>query len=426
MTRAQFWRALAASAGVAALVGITSCGTGSTPGATDASSAQAVTTSAESTAELNADLAQRLDATIEQILADAAIPGAIVGVWGPDGRYVRAFGVADTATQAPMETDFYTRIGSLTKTFTVTGLLQLADQDKLSLDDPIAKYIDGVPEGDKITLRQLAGMQSGLFSYTNNTDWQNALYADPQRAFTPQELLSYAFDKPLSFPPGTDFEYSNTNTVLVGLVVEKVSGQALPDYIRDQITAPLNLQATSLPTDNAFPDPHAQGYTEQTANGAEAIATDWNPSWAWSAGAMISTLEDLHIWAPVLATGKLLTPEMQRQRLTTVTEGGLPQGDGYGLGIFNLSGWIGHNGSLPGYQTVAVYLPPEQRTMVLMINTDVDYQGKEPSTALATAITNVVSPAHVYGGNPAGQPPIVTQSASPSSVPPPAPTTRPR
>ena len=112
--------------------------------------------SAESTKDIDAGTAQRLDAVINQAMTAASIPGAIIGVWGPDGRYIRTFGVADKATGAPMNADFYSRIGSATKTFTVTGVLQLADQGKLGLDDPIGKYIDGVPEGNQITLRQLA------------------------------------------------------------------------------------------------------------------------------------------------------------------------------------------------------------------------------------------------------------------------------
>ena len=108
---------------------------------------------------------------------------------GPEGRYVRAVGVADKATGAPMKALFYSRIGSLTKTFTVTGMLQLSEQGKLGLDDPIANYIDGVPQRDKITLRQLARMRSGLENYANSTEFQQALIADPYRNFTPQELL---------------------------------------------------------------------------------------------------------------------------------------------------------------------------------------------------------------------------------------------
>jgi D-alanyl-D-alanine carboxypeptidase len=378
--------------------------------------ATATSSSIEPTKDMDAGLAQRLDAAVEQARKAVNVPGAIVGVWSPNGDYVRAFGVADKAAGTPMRADFYSRIGSGTKTFTVTGVLQLADQGKLGLDDPIAKFVDGVPQGDKVTLRQLARMQSGLINYSEAKPFQDALVADPRRHFTPQELLGFAFAEPNNFPPGAGFEYCNTNTILLGLVVEKVSGQPLHDYVRDHITTPLGMSHTIFPTDNAFPEPHAQGYTVQTADGKEAVATDWDPSWGWAAGAMISTLDDMRIWADALANGQLLTPEMQAQRLQTVGAPGLPPQDGYGLGIFNLGGWIGHNGSLPGYQTVVVHLPERQTSMVIMINTDIEAQGAEPSTALATAITKELTPDHIYTLSPEVQEPDAT----------PSPTTRPR
>ena len=380
--------------------------------------ASPTSSSAEAAQEVDAGIAQRLDGAINQAMTAVNVPGAIVGVWSPEGSYIRSFGVADTATGTPMKTDFYSRIGSVTKTFTVTGVLQLADQGKLGLDDPIAKFIDGVPQGDKITLRQLARMQSGLFNYTDAKPFQDAFFADPRRPFTTQELLGWAFAEPNTFLPGEGFQYSNTNTILLGLVVEKVSGQPLHDYIRDHISTPLGMSDTMFPTDNAFPDPHAQGYTVETADGAETAATDWDPSWGWAAGAMISTLEDMHTWAPALATGRLLTPAMQQQRLQTVGAPGLPPQDGYGLGIFILDGWIGHNGSIPGYQTVVVYLPQKQTTMVILINTDIEQQGSEPATTLATAITKELTPGHVYSLSPEVQDPDATPS--------PAPTTKPR
>ena len=346
-------------------------------------------------------LAHRLDTAVHQAMTATGVPGAIVGIWGPDGDYVRAFGVADKTARTPMKSDFYSRIGSVTKTFTVSAVLQLADQGKLGLDDAIAEFVDGVPLGDRITLRQLARMQSGLFNYTASPEFQQAMFADPRRAFTPRELLSYALTQPNRFPPGEGFEYCNTNTILLGLVVQKVSGQPLPSYIQDHILTPLELGHTSFPADNAFPDPHAQGYTKQTAGGKEAVATDWDPSWAWAAGAMISTLDDMRTWSVALATGRLLTPQMQEQRLQTVAPSPvMSRHDGYGLGVFNLGGWIGHNGSLPGYQSVVVYLPAKQTSLVILTNTDIEYQGGEPSATLAAAITKELTPEHIYSLGP--------------------------
>lgn len=347
------------------------------------------------TRELDSALAQRLDTAIEDAMDATGVPGVIVGLWTPDGQYVRAFGVADTATGAPMRTDFQHRIGSVTKTFTVTAVLQLVDQGKLALDDTISAYVPGVPRGEEITLRQLARMQSGLPNYSASDAFTKELFEDPQRPFTPRQLLDFAFAQPNAFAPGQGFEYSNTNTVLLGMTVEKVSGTSLPDYVHDHILAPLKLNHTSFPTDNAFGEPHAQGYTTD-ADDNEAVATDWNPSWAWAAGAMISNLDDLRVWADALATGTLLTPETQEQRLQTVTQPPLPPADGYGLGLFSLAGWVGHNGSLPGYQTVVVRLADPATTLVVMTNTDIPSNGGEPSTALANAITKVVTPAHVY------------------------------
>lgn len=396
----------------ALLVLVAGCGQDST--------SQSTSTSAPADNGLDAGVVQRLNDAINKTMDETSIPGAIVGIWGPDGNFVQTFGVADQAGGEPMQTDFYHRIGSQTKTFTLTAVLQLADQGKLGLDDPISKFIDGVPEGDAITLRQLARMQSGLPNYSATSAFQQAFFADPFQNFTPQQLLDYAFAEPMEFPPGQGFLYCNTNTILLGLVVEKVSGQSLPDYIHEHITQPLGMSHTSFPTTNAFPKPHAQGYTTQDADNAVTTATDWNPSWGWSAGAMISTLEDMHIWVPALATGKLLTPEMQAQRLQTVSPPGTPPGDGYGVGIFDIGGWIGHNGSLPGYQTVGVYLPEKQTTLVIFTNTDIEYQGQEPSSLLAKAITEVITPDNVYALGEAVQPPDVTPPPSPPT------TTKPR
>lgn len=115
---------------------------------------------------------------------------------GPKGQYVRTFGVANTATRAPLRPDFYHRIGSVTKTFTVTAVLQLVDEGKVELDDPIAKYVDKVPNGNKITLRELARMQSGLFNYSMSLAFSRDLEADPRRQYSTHELLDYAFAQP--------------------------------------------------------------------------------------------------------------------------------------------------------------------------------------------------------------------------------------
>ncbi|MDJ0111074.1 serine hydrolase domain-containing protein, partial [Rhodococcus erythropolis] len=235
-----------------------------------------------------------------------------------------------------------------------------------------------------------------LVDYTTSEQFVMEYLSDPRRTFTPEELVGYVKDLPLQLRPGTTVDYSNTNTILLGMVIERVSGSKLSDVIDTKITTPLGMEHTSFPTTNAFPTPHAQGYTNQTLDETVTAATDWNPSWGGAAGAMISSLDDMRIWVPALAKGDLLTDDTQKQRLQTVN---LSEGDdssGYGLGLFNSGGWIGHNGSLPGYKTVSVYLPEKDTTLVVFINTDIDGE-TDLTSALMAPITKLISPDNVYG-----------------------------
>ncbi len=345
--------------------------------------------------ELTPAVAARLDKAIKDVMKEAGVPGVTVALSAPGkGTYLRSFGVADKATGQPMNPGLYMRIGSETKTFTVTALLELVDRGKVELDDPISRYVDGVPNGDKITLRDLAAMRSGLFNYSADEDFYEALTSDPDRQFTPQELLDYAFRHPVQFQPGARFDYCNTNTILLGLVVEKAGGMPLDEFVQKNVVEPAGLRHTLFPADASFPSPHAHGYTNQTASGGVEDATDWNPSWGWAAGAMISDLQDMRTWARVLATGTLLTPETQAERLKVYPSGA--PGSGYGLGLFDIQGWIGHNGSLPGYQSLTIYLPEAKATLVVLLNTDVVHENSAPSTLLGRAITRIVTPDHVY------------------------------
>ncbi len=341
----------------------------------------------KSEADPNAPLTTAIRAGLER----ASIPGAIVGIWR-EGQplYVRAFGVRDTATGEPMTTDLAMRIGSNTKAFVATAILMLADAGKLNLDDPIDGYVDGVPSGNQITLRQLAQMRSGLYNYANDTN--KDLSEHPDRQWTPQELLEIAFRQPPLFSPGSSFDYCNTNTVLLGLVVEKVSGQSLASYIEENILKPQRLTHTVFPGDNKIPLPHAHGYFKMP-DGKIVDATDWNPSWGWASGNMISTLDDMRIWARDLALGKLISPAMkkeQQQFLPAPAEG---DGALYGLALENQNGWVGHNGNILSYMIYPYYLPSEQMAMVVMLNSGADIPG---SWILIQDITRIISPNNIW------------------------------
>jgi D-alanyl-D-alanine carboxypeptidase len=332
-----------------------------------------------------------LDAALPAAMQRASVPGAIVGIW-QEGRapYVRAFGVRNVATREPMVPDLYMRIGSTSKTFTITATLLLADEGKLGLDDPIDRYAAGVTNGNQITLRQLAAMRSGLYNYTDDTNQD--LPQQPFRQWAPRELLEIAYRHPLLFPPGSAFDYSNTNTVLLGMVVEKISGQSLASFIEQNILRPIGMTRTVFPAGSEMPSPHARGYFRMP-DGKVVDATDWNPSWGWASGNMISTLDDMRAWARDFAMGKLLSPAMKRERDRFLPA---PQeGDGalYGLATENQNGWIGHNGNTMSYMAYPYYLPSERITMVVLLNSGAD---APRSWAMMQDIARIVTPKNLW------------------------------
>jgi D-alanyl-D-alanine carboxypeptidase len=336
-----------------------------------------------------------LDKAIPAAMQRAQVPGAIVGVWQDDrAPYVKAFGVADTATGQPMTTDLCMPIGSNTKTFTVTAILILADRGKLGLDDPVGRYVPDVPNGSQITLRQLAQMRSGLYNYSDET--VPAWPADPSRQWTPRELVAVALRKPPLFPPGTKFDYCNTNTVLLGLVVEAASGQTLESFVEQNIVKPEGMTRTVFASGTQLPSPHAHGYFKMP-DGKIVDATNWNLSWGWAAGNMVSTLEDLRIWTRDLALGKLISPAMKQAQHEFLPAPGEGDGAKYGLALEYQNGWIGHNGNTNTYMAYPYYLPEERITLVVMLNSGVDIPG---TWRLMQDVAPIVSPRHPWSGLP--------------------------
>lgn len=343
------------------------------------------------------DLRAQLDAAITAKVQEMGIPGAIVGLSIP-GRidYQTAVGVSDTATGTPMSIADHTRIGSVTKTFTGTAVLQLVDQGRIRLTDPISMYVEGVPNGDQITLDMLGRMRSGLFNYSDDEAWHAEFFAEAPTgpdafATTPRELVDISLRHPPNFAPNADFEYSNTNTVLLGMVVTKVTGLSLPDYLRQHVIAPLGLGQTTWPTNGAMPAPFTHGYLGLPDDGGVVDATFWNPAWGDAAGAIISDLADMKNWAAALGRGALLRPETQAQRIAGAAA---RPGVTYAFTIFDTHGWLGHNGDIPGYTTVAVYLPQQDATLVVFANSDVP--AEHAAGQIATAVTSIATPDHVY------------------------------
>ena len=332
---------------------------------------------------LDASRTEALNAAATSAFEATSAPGAVVAVRTSEGTWVATLGYQDWDRTKPMTADVNQRIGSVTKTFTVTALLQLAEEGVLSLDDPIEKYVPGMPNGDA-TLGQLAEMRSGIPSYTFDEGFQTTLFSDPNHVWEPQQLVDLVKGQDPMFAPGAMTFYSNTNLVLLGMVIEQVTGEPIAEVMKEKIFEPLQLEHTIMPTDGTYPAPHPQGYTMQGVDGdTPTDATDWNPSWGWTAGSMISNLDDMLVWGEALATGEgILSPGAQAERLDSF-DFDIPvyRGPGetapqtparaYGLGLGLALDWYGHEGELPGFNTFVQHYEPTGITLVVMVNADI-------------------------------------------------------
>lgn len=332
------------------------------------------------------------------------VPGVSVYVSTPTmGEWTAALGTADVASGTASQVADHFRIGSITKTMTATVVLQLAQEGKVSLDAPLSTYLPEV-KTNSATVRQALQMTTGIGNYTT-TPFLNAQADNPQKVWTPQSLASLGTSMPPSFPAGSKMEYSNTNYILLGQIAEKVSGEPLGQLLRTRVFDPLSMTGCSLPaaTDSTMPAPYSHGYMFGTSWDrkpsppaplpAKVDVSTWNPSWGWAAGGVICDVDSLKVWPAALATGKLLSPEMQRERLSwrTMNQDPLVQ---YGLGVGNWDGLVGHNGEISGYQSKAVYRVSDGTTIVVLSNLMAAPDGQGPAEVITDAIaTALPSPA---------------------------------
>jgi D-alanyl-D-alanine carboxypeptidase len=338
-------------------------------GAPTAAAAGAAPSAAGPTTSAGPHLDRATDAKISKIVTTAMrdnhIPGMAVGVWIPGGRYVRAFGTSDTTTGAPFSAADHVRIASITKTFTGTVILQLVDRHRLALSSRLSQYVAGIPNGATITVKELLNMTSGVYDFTQDPTFLKNYLADPTMPFGPADVIAIIKRHKPSFLPGKGVEYSDSNYILLQLIAEKVTHTPLGRVIQQRVLDPLGMHQTSYPTTSAMPTPFARGYFQSSASSPLRDVTLSDPHGAGGAGAMISTLNDLKTWAKALATGTLLAPGTQRERLQTVLLAAGKITLRYGLGIVDLNGFLGHDGDVLGYGTAAFYLPKADATFVV-------------------------------------------------------------
>ncbi|GLY53506.1 serine hydrolase domain-containing protein [Lentzea sp. NBRC 102530] len=301
-------------------------------------------------------------------------------------RFSARSGSAEIDRPRPVPLNGRFRAGSITKTFTSTVVLQLAGEGEVELDAPVDRYLPGLVDR-RITVRQLLQMTAGLFNYTN------ALKFDPQgfeairyRSWTPEELVAISTARPLDFEPGTRWNYSNTNYVVLSMLIEKVTGRSYERAVEQRVLKPLRLTETRFPGDDVeIRGPHARSYG--VVDGRTVDTTRWNPSVFKGAGDVITTTRDLDTFYGALLTGELLEPAEQTEltRTTAVSTD-------YGLGIFVDKApcgttIIGHTGGVPGFASYAYSTPDLRRRVELSITLGTGTA--DPTPAFAKLINEI-------------------------------------
>ena len=315
---------------------------------------------------------RQIDKDMAAIVA-TGVPGASLVVRDGGSTNKVAVGVAETSTKVPLEVDDRFRIGSLAKTYVSVVVLQLVDEKKLGLDDSIERFVPGmVPNGARITVRQLLNHTSGIPNYEEHPSYMAPYMAgDLAHVTTPAQLVAMGTSFGSWFAPGTSSRYSNTNYTLAGLVIEKVTGSTLGAQLDQRIFKPLKLTSTSLPTTPEITGAHARGYFVMGPQGPMDV-TNFSPSIAWAGGGIVSTTSDVTAFYRALLEGRLLPPALMTQMMTTVVDD--KTGMAYGLGIekkeFACGTAWGHQGNFPGYFMESFSTADATKQMTVAYNLD--------------------------------------------------------
>ena len=337
----------------------------------------------------------KLDKVLKDQFPKSGMPGVAAAVWIGDQRWRSVLGVSDLETQAPFNVDDNARIASITKSYTGTAVLQLVKNKKLKLDDKLESYVTGIPNGDQITIRQLLGMQSGIFDFTTDDAFIAAFDADPTMPFEPTQAVDIIKQHQPLFAPGTQTQYADSNYVLLGLIIEKVTGRPAGEVINNDVVRALHLGHTSFPTADTVPTPHPTGYVPDPDNPSAPlrVVNDVNPNVPSTAGAMISTVADLKRWGKELTDGSLLTRKLQTERLKSHPFDGTQINIGYGLGVETINDIVGHNGAIFGYSTAVYRFAKENATFVVVGNASTN--STTPSVEIALPLIKALYPKQI-------------------------------
>lgn len=325
---------------------------------------------------------------VRDYMEEAHLKAVIVKVT-VDGAEIVTAAEGESMTGVPATPDMHFRNGAVAISYVSTLMLQLVDEEKLSLDDKVSTYLPDLPHADEVTVGQLAQMTSGYQDFVlGNDEFAEIAYADPFKAWTTEDQLALAMDKPLWFEPGTNWAYAHTNYVILGLVLEEITGMSLEDALQERVLDPLGLANTTASLTAEIPEPALHAYSSERRSFLkipEGVpfyedSTGWNPSWTISQGAIqTSNIDDLLTSAIAVGTGELLSEESYAAMTSTDLRGRTTAIDGcvncrpldefatYGLGLWISGDWLLQNPLFYGYAAVNAYLPSEKIAIAVAV-----------------------------------------------------------
>ncbi len=346
---------------------------------------------AQTETSLSPALRNSIDGMVRDVLSKTGVPSASLAVV-QDGKitYAQAYGSARLDPDTPAAPTMRYSIGSISKQFTAAAILLLAEEGKLSLDDPVSKYVSGLTSGNQITIRQLLSHTSGYQDYWPQ-DYVPPMMLQPISA---AEIMDRWARKPLDFEPGTKWQYSNTNYVIAGAIVEKVSGVPLLQLLSQRVFTPLGMKSVSDTNANKLPPTDPGGYFRY-ALGPLHPAPKEGRGWMFAAGELAMTAEDLAKWDISIIDRSVLKPASYREMETEVV---LKDGVGtrYGLGMFVTSSnghrILEHGGEVSGFTAENIVLPDDKIAVVVLTNQDAAEAASEIGTNVRTMLVSAANP----------------------------------
>ncbi|MEJ2635254.1 MAG: serine hydrolase, partial [Calditrichia bacterium] len=325
-----------------------------------------------------------VDAIFKKAIKDNYPGAAVLVSRNGETLYEKCFGYANLGYHIPITSQTKFRIGSVSKQFTAAAILKLQEERKLSVRDTLSKFIPDFPRGNEVTIHHLLTHTSGIHSYTDNPDFLKTAASEVK----PEELIESIKKDPFDFNPGENWKYNNSGYFILGYIVKKISGQPLEEYLKKNFFEPLGMKDTGTHRHNLILENEAEGYSY--IDGKIQKAVDWDMSRAGGAGALYSTVEDLHKWNEAVFNGKILGESSLRAAFTPalLSNGTLPQtlasgGYGYGWGIGEVRGLkeISHGGGLHGFISQLSRYPEQNLTVVVLTNAAPPLPDLGPSAA---------------------------------------------